>query len=83
NVLPVQRVGLFGGVLFGAVISTFHGLLNSASTLFSMGIYRRLINQYAELQQLVTVGRKFGFCIAIVSVLVAPWLAHAPQGLHS
>ena len=71
NVLPVPMVGFFGAVLFGAVISTFNGFLNSASTLFSMGIYRRIINQNAEPQQLVTVGRKFGFFIAIVSVLVA------------
>ncbi|MXD33012.1 sodium:solute symporter family transporter, partial [Escherichia coli] len=81
NVLPVPMVGFFGAVLFGAVISTFNGFLNSASTLFSMGIYRRIINQNAEPQQLVTVGRKFGFFIAIVSVLVAPWIANAPQGL--
>lgn len=58
NVLPVPMVGFFGAVLFGAVISTFNGFLNSASTLFSMGIYRRIINQNAEPQQLVTVGRK-------------------------
>ncbi|EEU9499403.1 solute:sodium symporter family transporter [Escherichia coli] len=82
-VLPVPLVGFFGAVLFGAVISTFNGFLNSASTLFSMGIYRRIINQNAEPQQLVTVGRKFGFFIAIVSVLVAPWIANAPQGLYS
>ncbi|WP_438672199.1 sodium:solute symporter family transporter, partial [Serratia marcescens] len=44
NVLPVPLVGFFGAVLFGAVISTFNGFLNSASTLFSMGIYRRIIN---------------------------------------
>ncbi|EGE3214239.1 TPA: SLC5 family protein [Shigella flexneri] len=83
NVLPVPLEGFFGAVLFGAVISTFNGFLNSASTLFSMGIYRRIINQNAEPQQLVTVGRKFGFFIAIVSVLVAPWIANAPQGLYS
>ncbi|EIE4736693.1 SLC5 family protein [Escherichia coli] len=83
NVLPVPLVGFFGAVLFGAVISTFNGFLNSASTLFSMGIYRRIINQNAEPQQLVTVGRKFGFFIAVVSVMVAPWIANAPQGLYS
>ncbi len=82
NVLPVPLVGFFGAVLFGAVISTFNGFLNSASTLFSIIRYaRRIINQNAEPQQLVTVGRKFGFFIAIVSVLVAPWIANAPQGL--
>lgn len=44
NVLLVLMVGFFGAVLFGAVISIFNGFLNSVSTLFSMGIYRRIIN---------------------------------------
>ena len=83
NVLPVPLVGFFGAVLFGAVISTFNGFLNSASTLFSMGIYRRVINQRATPEQLVHIGRKFGFFIAIISVLVAPWIARAPEGLYS
>ena len=83
KVLPLPPVGFFGAVLFGAVISTFNGFLNSASTLFSMGIYRRLINENAEPSQLVRVGRKFGLFIAVVSVLVAPWIANAPGGLYS
>ncbi|XNM48069.1 sodium:solute symporter family transporter [Escherichia coli] len=84
NVLPVPMVGFFGAVLFGAVISTFNGFLNSASTLFSMGIYRRIINQNAEPQQLVTVGRQNSVSLSLsFSVLVAPWIANAPQGLYS
>ncbi|MGL4720571.1 MAG: solute:sodium symporter family transporter, partial [Kluyvera intermedia] len=83
KVMPLPLVGFFGAVLFGAVISTFNGFLNSASTLFSMGIYRRLINENAEPSQLVRVGRKFGLFIAVISVLVAPWIANAPQGLYS
>lgn len=83
KVLPLPLVGFFGAVLFGAVISTFNGFLNSASTLFSMGIYRRLLNENAEPSQLVRVGRKFGLFIAVVSVLVAPWIANAPGGLYS
>lgn len=83
KVMPLPLVGFFGAVLFGAVISTFNGFLNSASTLFSMGIYRRIINENAQPDQLVRVGRKFGLFIAVVSVLVAPWIANAPQGLYS
>ncbi|KOQ99128.1 solute:sodium symporter family transporter [Pluralibacter gergoviae] len=83
NVLPTPLVGFFGAVLFGAVISTFNGFLNSASTLFSMGIYSRIINQQAKPEQLVGVGRKFGLFIAVVSVVVAPWIANAPEGLYS
>lgn len=83
KVLPLPLVGFFGAVLFGAVISTFNGFLNSASTLFSMGIYRRILNQNATSEQLVSVGRRFGLAIAVVSVLVAPWIANAPDGLYS
>lgn len=82
-VMPEPLVGFFGAVLFGAIISTFNGFLNSASTLFSMGIYRRVINEKAEPGQLVHVGRKFGLFIAVVSVLIAPLIANAPQGLYS
>lgn len=83
NVLPVPMVGFFGAVLFGAVISTFNGFLNSASTLFSMGIYRRIINQNAEPQQLVTVGAQIWFLYRYRFGAVAPWIANAPQGLYS
>lgn len=83
KVLPVPLIGFFGAVLFGAVISTFNGFLNSASTLFSMGIYRRIINENAQPDQLVRVGRRFGLLIAVLSLLVAPWIANAPQGLYS
>lgn len=78
KVMPLPLVGFFG-----AVISTFNGFLNSASTLFSMGIYRRIINENAQPEQLVRIGRKFGLFIAVISVIVAPWIANAPQGLYS
>ncbi|WP_435928469.1 solute:sodium symporter family transporter [Dryocola sp. BD613] len=83
KVMPLPLVGFFGAVLFGAIISTFNGFLNSASTLFSLGIYNRIINQNASSEQLVSVGRRFGLAIALVSVLVAPWIAYAPEGLYS
>ncbi|HEM6803257.1 TPA: solute:sodium symporter family transporter [Citrobacter koseri] len=83
KVMPLPLIGFFSAVLFGAIISAFCGFLNSASTLFSLGIYRRLINEQASPDKLVTVGRRFGFIVAVISVLVAPWIAYAPQGLYS
>ena len=83
KVMPLPLVGFFSAVLFGAIISAFCGFLNSASTLFSMGIYRRIINEQATPDRLVVVGRRFGFIVAIISVLVAPWIANAPEGLYS
>lgn len=83
KVMPLPLVGFFSAVLFGAIISAFCGFLNSACTLFSLGIYRRIINENASSEQLVRVGRRFGLIVAVISVLVAPWIAWAPQGLYS
>lgn len=83
HVMPTPLVGFFGAVLFGAIISTFNGFLNSASTLFSLGIYKRIINEKAESDQLVTIGRRFGLILAVISVVVAPYIANAPEGLYS
>lgn len=83
KVLPLPLVGFFGAVLFGAIMSAFNGFLNSACTLFSYGIYSRVINQQAEPEKLVSVGRRFGLVVAVVSVIIAPWIASAPEGLYS
>src|SRR5476649_905326 len=83
QILPAPLVGFFGAVLFGAIISVFNGFLNSASTLFSMGIYSRIINPDATSSKQVLVGRYFGLGLALVSVVVAPTIANAPEGLYS
>ncbi|WP_158781187.1 solute:sodium symporter family transporter [Pantoea sp. BAV 3049] len=83
RVMPLPLIGFFSAVLFGAIISAFCGFLNSASTLFSLGIYNRIINQDASSEKLVRVGRQFGLVVTVISVLVAPWIAHAPEGLYS
>lgn len=83
RVMPLPLIGFFSAVLFGAIISAFCGFLNSASTLFSLGIYHRIINENASSEKLVNVGRQFGLAITLVSVMVAPWIAYAPEGLYS
>ncbi|WP_413727445.1 solute:sodium symporter family transporter [Sodalis sp. RH19] len=83
QILPAPLVGFFGAVLFGAIISVFNGFLNSASTLFSMGIYSRIINPDATSKKQVLVGRYFALILALVSVVVAPGIANAPEGLYS
>lgn len=83
NVLPKALVGFFGAVLFGAVLSSFNSFLNSASTLFSLGIYQGYVNKNATPDKLVTVGKYFGIILAVASILIAPSIANAPQGLFA
>jgi SSS family solute:Na+ symporter len=80
-VLPPYLVGFFAAVLVGAIFSSFNGALNSASTLFSVGVYKQYINKEASDLHVVKAGRVFGTVVAIISMAVAPLIMYAPQGL--
>lgn len=74
-VLPNWLTGFFAAALLGAILSSFNSALNSTCTLFSLGIYKRLINPDAPDRRVVATGRYFGIVITIISVIVAPLLA--------
>ena len=64
----------FAAVMMGAILSSFNSALNSTCTLFSLGIYKRVINKDASEQQLVRSGKIFGWILAIFSMALAPLL---------
>ncbi len=82
KVLPLWMTGFFVAVVMGAVLSTFNSALNSAATIFSLGIYKRYINQEAGETQLVTIGKLTSAGLAIFAITVAPFVANAPEGLY-
>lgn len=82
KVLPLWLTGFFVAVVMGAVLSTFNSALNSAATIFSLGIYKRYINQDAEESVLVRMGRLVSTVLAVFAIGVAPYVANAPAGLY-
>jgi len=82
KVLPLGMVGFFAAVVMGAVLSTFNSVLNSTATIFSVGIYKRIINTSANEKSMVSVGKRVSILLAIVSIAVAPLVASAPDGLY-
>ncbi|MDD3154109.1 MAG: solute:sodium symporter family transporter [Victivallaceae bacterium] len=76
-VLPKPLLGFFAAVLLGAILSSFNSVLNSTCTMFSLGIYQRLIDPNAEDRKLVAVGRWFGLIMTVVCIFVAPLLCKA------
>lgn len=82
KVLPLWLTGFFVAVVMGAVLSTFNSALNSAATIFSLGIYKRYINEDAEESVLVRMGRLVSTVLAIFAICVAPYVANAPAGLY-
>jgi SSS family solute:Na+ symporter len=82
KVLPVYLTGFFAAVVMGAVLSTFNSVLNSAATIFSVDVYKRLINKNATEQRLVWIGRSLSSVLAVSAIIAAPLVAKAPEGLY-
>jgi SSS family solute:Na+ symporter len=76
-------VGLFAGVLFGAILSSFNAALNSTATLFILNIYKPYFAKDKNVpeSQLVMKGKIAAIILAVFSMFVAPLIAFAPQGL--
>jgi len=78
----LPKNGLLGFVLvalFGAVISSLAAMLNAASTIASMDIYRKL-RKDASQYELVTAGRVFIVIFVLIAILIAPQLGRPEFG---
>ncbi|WP_152655884.1 solute:sodium symporter family transporter [Oceanobacillus sp. CFH 90083] len=83
EVLPDWAAGLFGAVVFGAIISSFVGALSATVTLFSLDFYKPVINKQATNRQIAKAGRVLTIVIGVIVVLVAPLISLFPQGLYA
>ena len=81
EVLPFYLKGFFAAVLFGAILSSFNSALNSSVTLFGIDVYQQYFKPQASDREVVTAGKRFGVVLAILSMIIAPFIANAPQGL--
>lgn len=72
TILPAGFFGVMFAALFGAVLSTIDSLLNSASTIFTMDIYKPFFGQDADHKKLVKIGRITTLGLVIVGCLWAP-----------
>ena len=70
--LPVGLRGIMFAALFGAVMSSLDSMLNSASTIFTMDLYKRHFRPDADAKQTVKVGRIATAVLVVVACLVAP-----------
>jgi len=82
KVLPMSLVGVFAAIVMGAVLSTFNSVLNSAATIFSLDIYKGYFNKNSSDNKLVRIGKLTSTVLAVFSILVAPFVANAPEGLY-
>ena len=72
EVLPTAFTGFFAAVVVGSILSTFNSVLNSSATLFSMGVYKKVINRHATTQQVVRSGQICTVVVTILATITAP-----------
>lgn len=81
TVLPSWLVGFFAAVVVGAILSTFNSVLNSAATLFSLDVYKRLIRPSASMKEVVVTGQLCSLVVAVLAVVAAPNVFHGRDGV--
>lgn len=57
-------------------------MLNSAATIFSIDVYKRHLNKNSSDGKLVKVGKLTSTVLAVFTIMVAPMVANAPDGLY-
>jgi len=76
NVLPQGKgyVGFVLAALLGAVVSSLAAMLNAASTIFTMDIYKKYIKPKASQSGIVLVGRICVVVFSVIAITLAPKL---------
>jgi len=80
TLLPAGCRGIMLAALFGAVMSTLAALLNSASSIFTMDLYKRHLRKNASPKEIVTVGRITTTIFMLLGCIIAPFLASPKFG---
>jgi solute:Na+ symporter, SSS family len=79
DLLPVGLKGLSFAALTAAIVASLAGKANSIATIFTLDIYKKVINKEASETQLVNVGKITIVAAMIIGCFVAPQL----RGLDS
>ncbi|PWJ40964.1 sodium/sugar symporter [Sediminitomix flava] len=80
--VPTGVKGLAFAALIAAVVSSLSSMINSISTIFTLDIYKNLIDSKASEGKLVTIGRITSFFALVIAVLVGPQLANLDQAFQ-
>ncbi|MAV79945.1 MAG: sodium/glucose cotransporter [Flavobacteriaceae bacterium TMED171] len=80
--LPVGFKGVAFAALAAAIVSSLASMLNSTSTIFTMDIYKQLINKNADNKKTVKVGRLSAAVALIIGATMAPLLGGIDQAFQ-
>ncbi len=80
--LPTGFKGIAFAALVAAIVSSLASMANSTATIFTMDIYKPLLNKGASEKRLVSVGRLTALVAFALAVLVAPMLGQLDQAFQ-
>lgn len=80
NLIPLGLRGFMFAAISGAVISSLASMLNSASTIFTMDVYNRMIDRNAPQKRLLFLGRLMTAIFMVAGCLLAPMLDNPEFG---
>ncbi len=76
--LPMGLTGLVLAGLASAILSTLSAITNSSATIFTLDLYKEIINPNASDRQLHLVGRVSGAVVMIIGIIVGLIVAFFP-----
>jgi SSS family solute:Na+ symporter len=80
--MPWWVKGFFVAVIFGTVMSHFNAIINGTATLLTYDFYKPM-RPLSDDQALVRFGKRVSILAAILSLMVAPMLMYAPEGIYA
>ena len=80
NLLGPGLKGLAFAALTAAIVASLAGKANSISTIFTLDIYKKVINKDADEKQLVNIGRIAIVVSLILAVIISPFMGIDKKG---
>ncbi len=80
NLLPIGLKGLSFAALTAAIVASLAGKANSIATIFTLDIYKKVINPQANENRQVNIGRVTILVSMLMAILIAPYLGIDKKG---
>lgn len=81
RLLPTGVIGVMVAALLAALMSSLAATFNSASTLITFDVYKK-INPSASETRLVAVGRLFTVCMVVLGILWVPFIQYLSSEVY-
>lgn len=80
NLLPAGLKGLSFAALTAAIVASLAGKANSIATIFTLDVYKKVINKDADENRQVIIGRITVIAAMILAIIIAPQLGIDKKG---